>query len=309
MVPHDFLIADNPSSSTSNATIKSQSLLTPSKIFSVLSKPAVLIQSTQTSESRKHKSDSNSTEIPNEKRFKSSSSSSSKQCTSDMTANEELSGRVDVGSSTFEEGTLNVEKTSTSNKSSGPGTIPKSLQMPGTSSAFTEPIKTRPTTEKRHRSSDDESKNDAVPNSNEQSVSENASSTETHESSISNVASPSSTGTTSKNVSKLSQSSEQPSEKRFKSSENTDSQADPGASSNSSNSSQPVRTSVPARNQGRYCFVDFNSMKPPPSYSSAMAGANSSQRPCSFKIRIPLEREANSDAPNGAANDTRWVLF
>ncbi|XP_074040580.1 uncharacterized protein isoform X2 [Leptinotarsa decemlineata] len=56
-------------STSSNSPQKSQNLLTPSRIFSVIKKPNTLIRGTQTSESRKHKSED--CEEPKEKRMRS----------------------------------------------------------------------------------------------------------------------------------------------------------------------------------------------------------------------------------------------
>lgn len=276
-----------------------------------MNKPSVLIQGTQTTESRKHKSEASSSEIPHEKRFKSSSSDTNddRPGTSGMTTNPSSSAgpsRVDGVFPTNEESVGVVKENATINvgEPSGPSTSHKSLQKAG-SSAFTEPVRTRATQEKRHRNSEDDS------SSNRTQVDQSTSSNlkkglAPSKGSSLNEPSSSRSDSTS-NVQKTPNSPEQPREKRFKSSENSESLNEAGCSSNSpSNSKSTENSSLAPRNQGKNSSVDSAKLKPPPSYNATMSPANSSQgqRDCSFGIRIPLERERSNDInDNNVTND------
>lgn len=297
-----FQFSDNSTPIVANSAIKSQSLLTPSKIFSVLSKPSVLIQGTQTLESRKHKAEPNRAELPHEKRFKSSSSGTSEEAHS-STGTTTASDASEVLSPTTQEQSAIVENqrlNSTTFETIGRSTSHKNFQVPGSSSAFIEPIKTRSAQEKRLRSTDDQTnyRNEITSHSEDQS--------QTTASTRVLPSDSSSTSGISNSIQKPPNSPEQPREKRFKSSDSTDSLAEAGNSSNSSSNSQPLRSFLTSRNPGRYYLVNFNQLKPPPSYNSATANASSSQvqRNCSFRIRIPLERETNGGTTSSETSDT-----
>lgn len=315
-----FVLVDSTQSST-NSNIKSQSLLTPSKIFSVLNKPSVLIQGTQTTESRKHKSEQNSTELPHEKRFKSSSSDTNEDgpCSSGTVTN-----TSSVASSTVEENPSSetVENTSTN--------LPhNSLQKSGAISAFTEPIKTRTTQEKRHRTADEEQSGrgkGAPAYTDQPGPAPNMKDTDTKKSKLPSTNSSPPKTSTSNNTQQPPGSPEQPREKRFKSSDSSESLNDTGTSSNS-----PVMSDARRRT-----LLGHSKYYPlPPGYYSAARDANASrntnasretnagraanttgasQQDCSFRIRIPLERERSSETNSSGTNDPRryvidWISF
>lgn len=309
------------------SAIRYQSLLTPSKIFSVLNKPSVLTQITQTSESRKHKSESNSTELPNEKRFKSSSSTPSTEPTpgtSSQTANERISSNTSSSTDVFKLETestdeiidQNLNNSTDANSSSdsiesrsmptepspGPSSH-RTLQKEGAPSAFSEPVKMKSLHEKRHRSSDDS----ASGNEETCSVTNNqdiGTKSKRSKSVTENIIEPSNESSVASGATdethKPPDSPEQPREKRFKS---CDSQEDTGASSNILSNSQSARTSLLSRTMGKCHFVDFNQLKPPPSYNSATTTTNSSKR------QKKREKEQNSEDNREFSNDTRTYVF